>query len=156
MLPESTNGAGGGGLAVPMDWLCAEYAADDLLRVSGLVEPGSLEFRAGLQALALTVHLSGPGLDEWLWRTSHDHPWSGWVEGRLAAPAADGPDLALARATWHRLRATELRAADLADLAGVAGPVPPAPVAGIDEDRQVWLPAWQLGVALAHLALHLH
>ncbi|MCW7991278.1 hypothetical protein XF35_40280, partial [Streptomyces platensis subsp. clarensis] len=110
-----------------MDWLCAEYAADDLLRTSGLVEPGSLEFRAGLQALALTVHLSGPGVEEWLWRTSHDHPWSGWVEGRLAAPAAltdPGPDLALALATWLRLSATELRAAALADLAGVAGPVP--------------------------------
>ncbi|MEU6979322.1 MULTISPECIES: hypothetical protein [unclassified Streptomyces] len=156
MLPESTNGAGGGGLAVPMDWLCAEYAADDLLRTSGLVEPGSLEFRAGVQALALTVHLAGAGVEEWLWRTSHDHPWSGWVAGRLSAPAPEGPDLALARATWRQLRATELRAADLADLAGVAGPVPPSPAAGIDEERQVWLPAWQLGVALAHLALHLH
>ncbi|MFI8521173.1 hypothetical protein ACIGEZ_25635 [Streptomyces sp. NPDC085481] len=142
-----------------MDWLRAEYAAEDLLRTSGLVEPGTLEFRAGLQALALTVHLSGPGVEDWLRRTAHDHPWSGWVTARLAAPrdaTAEGPDTALARATWRRLRATELRAADLADLAGVAGPPASAAAgAGVDEDRQVWLPAWQLGVALAHLALYL-
>ncbi|MEU8760280.1 hypothetical protein [Streptomyces sp. NPDC048659] len=168
MLPESTNGAGGGGLAVPMDWLCAEYAADDLLRTSGLVEPGSLEFRAGRQALALTVHLAGAGVDEWMRRTAHDHPWTDWVEARLAVTAAGGdrgdgcdggdgnPDLALARATWRLLRATELRAADLADLAGVPGALPAPPAAVIDEERQVWLPAWQLGVALAHLALHLY
>ncbi|MFF0750675.1 hypothetical protein [Streptomyces sp. NPDC004267] len=146
MLPES----------IPMDWLCAEYVADDLLRASGLVAPGSLEFRAGVQTLALTILLSraggdGTGTDGWLRRTAHDHPWSSWVEERLAEAGAGLPssDLELARDTWRRLRATELRAADLAGLAGLAGP------RGIDEERQVWLPAWQLGVALGHLALHL-
>ncbi|MFJ3904975.1 hypothetical protein [Streptomyces sp. NPDC090025] len=158
MLPESTNGAaGGGGLAVPMDWLCAEYVADDVLRASGLVTPGTLEFRAGVQTLALTVLLGGAGPDGWLRRTAHDHPWSSWVDERLAAaatglpgpglaPGLAEPDLALARDTWRRLRDTELRAADLAGLAGLGA---------VDEDRQVWLPAWQLGVALSHLALHL-
>ncbi|MFI8961786.1 hypothetical protein ACIGO8_06685 [Streptomyces sp. NPDC053493] len=148
MLPESTNGTGGGGLAVPMDWLCAEYAADDVMRTSGLVEPGSLEFRAGLRTLALTILLSGAGTADWLRLTAHDHPWSAWVDARLETAAAGPPDadLALARDTWRRLRATELRAADLAGLAGLAG---------VDESRQVWLPAWRLGVALGHLALHL-
>ncbi|MFF5970609.1 hypothetical protein ACFY7C_03680 [Streptomyces sp. NPDC012769] len=145
MLPESTNGAGGGGLAVPMDWLCAEYVADDVMRTSGLAGPGSLEFRAGTQTLALTILLSGAGTGAWLRRTAHDHPWSAWVTTRLDE-AADGPDLALARNTWLRLRATELRAADLAGLTGLGG---------VDEERQVWLPAWQVGVALSHLALHL-
>ncbi|MEU8617410.1 hypothetical protein [Streptomyces sp. NPDC048623] len=154
MLPESTNGAGGGGLAVPMDWLCAEYVADDVMRISGLVAPGSLEFRAGVRTLALTVLLDGPGgpgPDGWLRRTAHDHPWDAWVTARLAAPSAATPaaDLALARDTWRLLRNTELRAADLAGLAGFGGPGP------VDEERQVWLPAWQLGVALSHLALHL-
>ncbi|MFF8602492.1 hypothetical protein ACF065_21180 [Streptomyces sp. NPDC015232] len=157
MLPESTNGAGGGGLAVPMDWLCAEYVADEVLRAGGLVAPGSLEFRSGVRTLALTVLLdgpgpAGPGVDGWLRRTAHDHPWDAWVTARLAepGPAVPEPDLALARDTWRRLRATELRAADLAGLAGL-GPAGGA----LDEERQVWLPAWQLGVALSHLALHL-
>lgn len=158
MLPESTNGAGGGGggLAVPMDWLCAEYVADDVMRTSGLVAPGSLEFRAGVRTLALTVlldgpGLAGPGLDGWLRRTAHDHPWDAWVTARLTDPpaATPAPDLALARDTWRLLRDTELRAADLAGLAGLGGP------RALDEERQVWLPAWRLGVALSHLALHL-
>lgn len=155
VLPESTNGAGGGGggLAVPMDWLCAEYVADDVMRTGGLVAPGSLEYRTGVRTLTLTILLSGGGTDDWLRRTAHDHPWSAWVDGRLAEAGPDlpepglrDPDLALARASWRRLRATELRATDLAGLAGFAAP---------DEERQVWVPAWQLGVALGHLALHL-
>lgn len=146
MLPESTNGAGGGGLAVPMDWLCAEYVADDVMRTSGLAGPGSLEFRAGVQTLALTILLSGAGTGTWLRRTAHDHPWSAWVTARLDEAPPDGPDAALARDTWRRLRATELRAADLAGLTGLGS---------VDEERQVWLPAWQVGVALGHLALHL-
>lgn len=98
MRPESTNGAGGtsgGGLAVPMAWLCAEYLADEVLRAAALVAPGSLEYRAGLQALALTVHLAeepdGPSggwaagrIDEWLRHTAYDRPWPPWVEDRLA------------------------------------------------------------------------
>ncbi|MEV6328979.1 hypothetical protein [Streptomyces sp. NPDC051909] len=142
-----------------MDWLCAEYVADDVMRTSGLVAPGSLEFRAGVRTLALTVLLDGrgvdgPGLDGWLRRTAHDHPWDAWVTARLADPpaATPEPDLALARDTWRLLKDTELRAADLAGLAGLGGP---GRAHVLDEERQVWLPAWQLGVALGHLALHL-
>ncbi|MFD8643377.1 hypothetical protein ACFV14_24140 [Streptomyces zaomyceticus] len=169
MRPESTNGAGGtsgGGLAVPMAWLCAEYLADEVLRAAALVAPGSLEHRAGLQALALTVHLSeepgGPGgpddgrsaarVDEWLRHTAHDRPWPPWVEERLAARRAaggEGPDLALAEAAWRRLRDTWVLAADLDGRAADDTGCP------IDEDEQIWLPAWKLGLPLAHLSLHL-
>ncbi|MFF8380564.1 hypothetical protein ACF07V_31020 [Streptomyces sp. NPDC015661] len=164
MLPESTNGAGGtsgGGLAVPMAWLCAEYLADEVLRAAALVAPGSLEYRAGLQALALTVHLAeepgGPAgawaacrVDEWLRHTAYDRPWPPWVEERLAARRASGdagPDLALARTAWSRLRDTWIRAADLDGRTDAQSPV--------DEAEQIWLPAWKLGLPLAHLSLHL-
>ncbi|MET9624573.1 MULTISPECIES: hypothetical protein [unclassified Streptomyces] len=165
MLPESTNGTSGGGLAVPMAWLCAEFIADDLLRAGCLVEPGSLEYRAGRQTLALTIHLcegadasSGARtvgrLDEWLSRTAYDHPWPQWVRERLTErvrAGETGPDLALARETWRQLEATQLRAVDL------GGPPPGGgPGAAIDEADQVWLPAWKLGLPLCHLALHLY
>ncbi|MFE0641721.1 hypothetical protein ACFW2Y_08940 [Streptomyces sp. NPDC058877] len=165
MLPESTNdtgGTGGGGLAVPMAWLCAEYLADEVLRRASLVPPGSLEYRAGLQALTLTVHLAeepdgptgtraGRRPDEWLRRTAYDRPWPPWVEGRLAersTTGGDGPDLALARTAWSRLRDTWVRAVDLDDRTDPASPV--------DETEQIWLPAWKLGLPLAHLSLYLH
>ncbi|MEW1695297.1 MULTISPECIES: hypothetical protein [unclassified Streptomyces] len=164
MLPESTNGTGGtsgGGLAVPMAWLCAEYLADEVLRAAALVAPGSLEYRAGLQALALTVHLTeepeGPdgrralgGTDEWLRHTAYDRPWPQWAEERLSARrAADpgGPDLVLAETAWRRLRDTWVRATDLDGRDD--------PTAPVDEDEQIWLPAWKLGLPLAHLSLHL-
>ncbi|MFG3497579.1 hypothetical protein [Streptomyces sp. NPDC047928] len=164
MRPESTNGTGGGGLAVPMDWLCAEYLADELLRAGGLADPGSLEYLAGRRTLALTIYLcEGPGpgpderLEEWLDRTAYDHPWQDWVRERLAARRQAGggagePGLALALGAWRRLEETELLAADL-------GALPPAPAAAgivVDESAQVWLPSWQLGLPLGHLALHLY
>lgn len=164
LLPESTNGTSGGGLAVPMAWLCAEFIADDLLRAGALVEPGSLEYRAGRQTLALTIHLCEGAealggaravgrLDEWLSRTSYDHPWPQWVRARLAERAAtgeDGPDLAMARETWRLLDATSVRAADLDGL-------PPAGFDfAVEESAQVWMPAWQVGLPLGHLALHLY
>jgi hypothetical protein len=166
LLPESTNGAGGtsgGGLAVPMAWLCAEYLADEVLRAAALVAPGSLEYRAGLQALALTVHLSEePGgpvgawgtdrTDAWLRHTAYDRPWPPWVEERLAArrtSGGDGPDLELAESAWRRLRDTWVRAADLDGRTG------DDPECAVDEDEQIWLPAWKLGLPLAHLSLHL-
>ncbi|WP_443079848.1 hypothetical protein [Streptomyces sp. P9-A4] len=164
LLPESTNGAGGtsgGGLAVPMAWLCAEYLADEVLRAAALVAPGSLEYRAGLQALSLTVLLSeepgGPTggradgrIDEWLRHTAYDRSWPPWVEERLTARRTAGggaPDLALAETAWRSLRDTWVRAADLDGRAGPDSPV--------DEDDQIWLPAWKLGLPLAHLSLHL-
>ncbi|WP_137991963.1 hypothetical protein [Streptomyces vilmorinianum] len=164
MLPESTNGTSGGGLAVPMAWLCAEFIADDLLRAGCLVAPGTLEYRAGRQTLALTIHLcegadassgarTAGRLDEWLSRTAYDQPWPRWVRERLDARSrSDGesPDLAMARETWRLLEATQVRAADLGGLpsAGI-GP-------HVDESEQVWLPAWKLGLPLGHLALHLY
>ncbi|MBT2443825.1 hypothetical protein J7E93_27750 [Streptomyces sp. ISL-36] len=164
MLPESTNGTSGGGLAVPMAWLCAEFTADDLLRASCLVPPGSLEYRAGRQTLALTIHLcegadasSGTRttgrLDEWMARTAYDRPWPRWVRERLAARVHAGeesPDLAMAHETWRQLRATQVRAADLGGLPSATTGLP------VDESAQVWLPAWKLGLPLGHLALHLY
>ncbi|MFI6422099.1 hypothetical protein ACIBG6_32420 [Streptomyces sp. NPDC050842] len=166
MLPESTNGTGGtsgGGLAVPMAWLCAEYQADEVLRSAALVAPGSLEYRAGLQALALTVHLSEDPdpvpVETLLRRTAYDRPWPSWVEERLAGRLAverDGPDLALAHSAWRGLRDTWVRAADVdGPAAGEAGSAADAPGSPVDEKVQVWLPAWKLGLPLAHLSLYL-
>ncbi len=170
--PESTNGTSGGALAIPMAWLCAEYIADEMLRTGALVEAGSLEYRAGRETLALTIYL-GDGTDElagvravsrieeWLNLTSYGHPWADWVLERLAAREererelggrAD-PDLALARDSWKWLRGTELLAADLGD-SGPWHPANPLEVP-VDECEQIWTPAWQLGLPLSHLAIHL-
>ncbi|GAA0909791.1 hypothetical protein [Streptomyces thermoalcalitolerans] len=165
---ESTDGHGGGELTVPMAWLYAEYIADELLRTGDLMPPSSFEFRAGRDALALTVFLSDPGgelsgtrvvsqLETWLSLTAYDQPWQDWVCERLADLAADAhargthsPDLALAEAAWRWLRETELLAPDLdAVPGGIAGAV------GEDEGPKVWTPAWQLGLPLGHLAIHL-
>ncbi|MFE3329275.1 hypothetical protein [Streptomyces sp. NPDC059176] len=173
MRPESTNGTSGGGLAVPMAWLCAEFIADEVLRTGGLVESGSLEFRAGRETLALTVYLcdsgDGPGggrttagPDDWLSVTAHGHPWLEWARERMAARevrerdgSGPGPDLALARNAWHWLQRTELLATDLGEDAlrpwHPALPMEPT----VDESAQVWTPAWRLGVPLGHLAVHL-
>ncbi|TQK50596.1 hypothetical protein FBY35_0933 [Streptomyces sp. SLBN-118] len=172
MQPESTNGTSGGGLAVPMAWLCAEYIADEMLRAGALVEGGSLEYRAGRQTLALTIYLCDSAdelagvrvvsrIDEWLSLTSYDHPWQEWVHERLTArqererdldEGAD-PDLALALDAWRWLRQTELLAADLGD----SEPWHPAAAQSgvVDEYAEVWTPAWQLGLPLSHLAIHL-
>ena len=166
---ESTDGSGDGELTVPMAWLYAEYIADELLRSGDLMPPTSFEFRAGRDALALTVFLSDtdgelPGirvvtqLETWLSLTAYDQPWQEWVEERLADPAADaaapggaapGPDLELAREAWRWLRETELLAPDLNAVPGGGS------VAGEDEGPEVGTPAWQLGLPLGHLAMHL-
>ncbi|MBT2388484.1 hypothetical protein J7E87_03405 [Streptomyces sp. ISL-1] len=174
MRPESSNGTSGGGLAVPMAWLCAEYIADEMLRTGALVEGGSLEYRAGRQTLALTIYLCDSAeelagvrvisrIDEWLSLTSYGHPWREWVEERLAArrqresELGDGanPDLALALGAWGWLRQTELLAADLGQ--GSEAWRSPNPMdAAVDEYAQIWTPAWQLGLPLSHLAIHLY
>ncbi|GAA1005300.1 hypothetical protein STXM2123_309 [Streptomyces sp. F-3] len=165
---ESTDGHDGGELTVPMAWLYAEYIADELLRTGDLMPPTSFEFRAGRDALALTVFLSDPDgelsgarvvsrLETWLSLTAYDQPWQDWVCERMADLAADAhargvhsPDLALAEAAWRWLRETELLAPDLdAVPGGIAGAV------GEDEGPKVWTPAWQLGLPLGHLAIHL-
>ena len=164
---ESTDGTGGGELTVPMAWLYAEYIADELLRTGDLMPPTSFEFRAGRDALALTVFLSDSGgelsgirvitqLETWLSLTAYDQPWQEWVREQLALRAAEAagstspdPDLELASAAWRWLEETELLAPDLDAVPG-GGPVP-----GEDDGPQVWTPAWQLGLPLGHLAIHL-
>ncbi|EFF94207.1 conserved hypothetical protein [Streptomyces sp. e14] len=164
---EGTDGEGGDASAVPMAWFYAEYIADELLRTGDLMPPASVEFRAGRDALALTVFLSDTGgelsgirvisqLETWLSLTAYDQPWQDWVCERLAALAADAhargagsPDLALAEAAWRWLVETELLAPDLDAVPDGAGAV------GEDEGPKVWTPAWQLGLPLGHLAIHL-
>ena len=161
---ESTDGTGGGELVVPMAWLYAEYIADELLRTGDLMPPTSFEFRAGRDALALTVFLSDTQgelsgiqvisqLETWLSLTEYDRAWQDWVGERLAqlsAEAASGgpaPDLELASAAWRWLEETELLAPDLDAVPGGA--------VGEDDGPKVWTPAWQLGLPLGHLAIHL-
>jgi hypothetical protein len=164
---ESTDGADGGELTVPMAWLYAEYIADELLRSGDLMPPTSFEFRAGRDALALTVFLSDTDgelsgiqvvsqLENWLSLTAYDQPWQDWVRERMAALAAEtvaaggpAPDLQLAEAAWRWLEETELLAPDLNAVPGGGA------VAGEDETPKVWTPAWQLGLPLGHLAIHL-
>ncbi|KOG42669.1 hypothetical protein [Streptomyces resistomycificus] len=164
---ESTDGAGGGELTVPMAWLYAEYIADELLRSGDLMPPTSFEFRAGRDALALTIFLSDTDgelsgiqvvsqLENWLSLTAYDQPWQDWVDERMTALAADcvddggpSPDLDLARAAWRWLEETELLAPDLNAVPGGG------PVVGEDDGPKVWTPAWQLGLPLGHLAIHL-
>ncbi|MFD3730933.1 hypothetical protein [Streptomyces sp. NPDC058632] len=164
---ESTDGTGDGEPTVPMAWLYAEYIADELLRSGDLMPTTSFEFRAGREALALTVFLSDADgelsgirvitqLETWLSLTAYDQPWQEWVGRRLADLTADAagraaadPGLELARSAWRWLRETELLAPDLnAVPGGVAG-------GGEDEGPKVWTPAWQLGLPLGHLAIHL-
>ncbi|MEW2071575.1 hypothetical protein [Streptomyces sp. NPDC007346] len=172
MRPEDTDGTGGDGLPVPMAWLYTEYIADELLRTGDLMGPTTLEFRAGREALALTIFLSGllrqapvPGalsearVDELRLLTAYGATWRGWVCERLTESqrrAGPGdPDLAMARAAWRWLERTELLAADLDAI--VTAPREPAAGGGPDREGEalVWTPAWQLGLPLGHLAVHL-
>ncbi|MFI6935761.1 hypothetical protein [Streptomyces sp. NPDC050287] len=164
---ESTGGGGGRELIVPMAWLYAEYIADELLRSGDLMPPTSFEFRAGRDALALTIYLSDTDgelsgiqvvsqLENWLSLTAYDQPWQDWVCERMAALTAETaltggpwPDLELARAAWRWLEETELLAPDLNAVPGGGAAV------GEDDGPKVWTPAWQLGLPLGHLAIHL-
>ncbi|MEU6769755.1 hypothetical protein [Streptomyces sp. NPDC046759] len=164
---ESTDGTDGGELIVPMAWLYAEYIADELLRTGDLMPPTSFEFRAGRDALALTVFLSDTDgelsgirvisqLEHWLSLTAYDQPWRDWVHERMAELTEDvdrsgirSPDLALATDAWRWLEETELLAPDLDAVPGGGAP------AGEDEGPKVWTPAWRLGLPLGHLAIHL-
>jgi hypothetical protein len=153
-----------------MAWLYAEYIADEVLRTGDLMPPTSFEFRAGRDALALTVFLSDSGaqltdirdlrivsrLETWMSLTAYDQPWRDWVRERMALLSAEalttghlGPDLELAAAAWRWLEETELLAPDLDAVPGGG------PVTEEDETPKVWTPAWQLGLPLGHLAIHL-
>ncbi|MFS8197715.1 hypothetical protein ACLVWQ_03415 [Streptomyces sp. CWNU-52B] len=164
---ESTDGTGGGELTVPMAWLYAEYIADELLRTGDLMPPTSFEFRAGRDALALTIFLSDTTgelsgirvvtqLETWLSLTAYDQPWQDWVSERMAGLVAEAaeaggpsPDADLATAAWRWLQETELLAPDLDAVPGGGS------VVGEDDGPKVWTPAWQLGLPLGHLAIHL-
>jgi uncharacterized protein GlcG (DUF336 family) len=87
---------------------------------------------------------------------------------QLTAQAAQrggpAPDLELAAAAWRWLEETELLAPDLNAVPG-GGPVigETGEIGGIGETGEigeedgpkVWTPAWQLGLPLGHLAIHL-
>ncbi|MEV7612122.1 hypothetical protein [Streptomyces sp. NPDC089799] len=167
------NGTSDGGLAVPMAWLYAEYIADELLRTGRLIPVGTLDFRAGRDTLALTIYLSDAAgelsgirvvsqLDEWLSLTAYGHPWRDWVHTRFLQLGEEArergrgedPDLELARAAWHWLDRTELFATNL-DPARPDGFADPFDPPALDENARVWTPAWQLGLPLGHLAMHL-
>lgn len=171
MRPERRDGSGGGGLLIPMAWMYAEYIADELLVTGELMEPATLEYRAGRDALALTVFLSDGAVaealpatrvDELRLLTAYGTPWRGWVCERLdaleTARGGPDPDLALARAAWRWLEDTELLAADL----DAIGPPDPEPADGPGDPEaegaaaRVWTPAWQLGLPLGHLSIHLY
>lgn len=170
MLHESrgnAEGPSGGELAVPMAWLYAEYIADELLRTGDLMPPTSFEYRAGRDALALTIFLSDSKgelsgirvvsqLETWLSLTAYDQPWQEWVGERMAVLTADAvasgepaPDLDLADLAWRWLEETELLAPDLDAVPGGGSP------GGEDDGPKVWTAAWRLGLPLGHLAIHL-
>lgn len=109
---ESTDGAGNGELTVPMAWFYAEYIADELLRTGDLMPPTSFEFRAGRDALALTIYLSDTEgelsgiqvvtqLETWLSLTAYDQPWQDWVRERTAALAAAAVTSGGPSPTWN-------------------------------------------------------
>lgn len=169
MRHESRGNADGpkeGGLAVPMAWLYAEYIADELLRTGDLMPPTSFEYRAGRDALALTIFLSDSEgelsgirvisqLETWLSLTAYGQPWQDWVRERMALRTADAvaaggprPDLELADRAWRWLQETELLAPDLDAVPGRGGQ-------GEEDGPKVWTPAWRLGLPLSHLAIHL-
>ncbi|MEU7583229.1 hypothetical protein AB0B50_37280 [Streptomyces sp. NPDC041068] len=163
----NTNNPQGGELTVPMAWLYAEYIADELLRTGDLMPPTSFEYRAGRDALALTIFLSDSRgelsgirvvsqLDAWRSLTAHDQAWQDWVRERMelltedaVAAGTPSPDLELADLAWRWLEETELLAPDLDAVPG-GGPVP-----GEEDGPKVWMPAWRLGLPLGHLAIHL-
>ncbi|MDQ0792461.1 hypothetical protein [Streptomyces sp. B1I3] len=176
MRPEQHDGTSGGRLLVPMDWMYAEYLADEVLVTGDLMEPATLEYRAGRDALALTVFLSdgvvlvphaavadalpAARVDELRLLTAYGTPWTRWVCERLEARARSvlpggrpDPDLALARAAWRWLEETELLAADLE---AIGAPRRDHPADEQDGEARVWTPAWQLGLPLGHLAVHLY
>lgn len=161
------DGPGGDGLMVPMAWLYAEYIADELLRTGDLMPPTSFEYRAGRDALALTIFLSDTEgelsgirvvtqLETWRSLTAYEASWRDWVADGMGELAVDGPsssltpcDLRLASAAWRWLEETELLAPDLDAVPG-GGAVPAE-----DDGPKVWTPAWRLGLPLGHLAIQL-
>ncbi len=129
--------------------------------------PTSFEYRAGRDALALTIFLSDSRgelsgirvitqLETWLSLTEYDQIWQEWVRERMdllledaAVSGTPNSDLDLAELAWRWLEETELLAPDLDAVPG-GGALP-----GEEDGPKVWTPAWRLGLPLGHLAIHL-
>jgi hypothetical protein len=102
-------------LDVPIAWLWAEKVAEDIIRAGGgPVWPGSFEFRAARDVLALTLFLTepdrsfGPTAVNQLERL-RDHlgtatAWSAWCRCRLDRLPAATADIRLARQAWRWLQ----------------------------------------------------
>ena len=165
MRPERTDGTSGGGLLVPMAWMYAEYIADRMMSVGDLMRFGSVEYRSGREALTLTLFLVRPHtdlfdlydedqLDSWLHLTGDPQAWYHWVDGclpdsaaRFGGSDAGAAETAMAMAAWRWLRTTELLPPH-----GVT-PSASRPLGEFEAIGSSWVPAWDLGITLAHLAV---
>ena len=119
---------------VPMAWLWAEYAAEDLIARTGSPSPSAIfEFRAARDVLALTMLFTGMA------SRAHDPSteqlelirdlvcagvgWLDWCDSRLDAADADVPSVQLARQAWQWLLLSRLLPAPPGADAAYADPV---------------------------------
>jgi hypothetical protein len=139
---------------VPLAWLWAETTAEDLIAAGeDAVRPGTFEFRATRDVLALTLFLadvdrSSAGLPANCLQLLRDHlavasGWLAWCRSRLDGPqaATSTPDMGLAKEAWRWLRRGRLLAGpglnDVAccdDAWSIAGPALPI---GLSRARRV-------------------
>ncbi|MFD3998705.1 hypothetical protein [Streptomyces sp. NPDC058548] len=163
MHPESVDEPNGEELTVPMNWIRAEYLADRMMSEADLTQFGSVEYRSGRDVLTLTLFLAHPRTDlvdlcdedqrdSWLYLTADPPSWRHWVDDRLLRNAArivssgeGAAETAMALATWSRLCTTEL----LPPHQAMPSRLPGAP----ETVGPSWVPAWDLGVTLAHIAV---
>lgn len=100
---------------VPLAWLWAEQAAEDLIHAGrGPVWPGSFEFRAARDVLALTLFLTEPErsldptdtnqLELLRGHLGNATAWRAWCRSRLDRLPAATADLRLARQAWRWLQ----------------------------------------------------
>jgi len=128
VVTPSTEGGGVLAVEVPVHWLWAEAAAHDLIAdCDGRVWPGTFEFRATRDVLALTVFLAGVDpmagnlpvrcLEVLRDRLAVEHEWLTWCRSNLypAAVVGRGDDMRLAREAWWWLRHGRLLALPTVD-----------------------------------------
>ncbi|MFC8278235.1 hypothetical protein ACFUJR_38080 [Streptomyces sp. NPDC057271] len=160
---DSSDGRSGGELAVPMGWMYSQVIAERLLYLGHVVPQGTLEYRAGRDALALTVFASSLPTELldlfseerracWISMTSPEVDWHAWITDHLhrreafqVTTAQPDPDISPALDAWRWLRETELLAPPL-----VFGDSTPE-----REPKGEWIPAWRVGLSLGHMAMHL-